>query len=72
MALLGIQLEGNGVSVGAAFTASSNSLAVASLSSSLRLKVNDQVSLRHRDGWLLDNNSHHTHFTGWLVEEDLN
>jgi len=60
---LGIQQQVNGVNVGAAYT-NQGSLSVASLSSSLRLKENDRVSLCNKNGGLIDNQSHHTHFTG--------
>jgi len=73
--VLGIEIQVNGVKIGCAYTdqrsPSNPSMNVASLSSSLRLKVNDRVSLCNKDGGLFDNLSHHTHFTGWLVEEDL-
>jgi len=75
--VLGIQLQVNGVVVGNAYThqgysSSSKQMTTASLSSSLRLKVNDKVTLLKMDGGLVDNEWHQTHFTGWLVEEDLN
>jgi len=47
-------------------------LHVVSLAASLRLKAGDRVNLFNTgDGILYDNADHYTHFTGWLVEEDL-
>jgi len=42
-----------------------------SLTASLRLKPNDRVYLFPGGGALFDDNGHHNHFTGSLVEEDL-
>ena len=43
-----------------------------SLSSSLRLKAGDQVKLKKlNEGVLFDDHYQHTHFSGWLVDEDL-
>jgi len=41
------------------------------ISASLRLKIGDQVTLIKGSGTLNDDIAHYTHFTGWLVEEDL-
>ncbi len=41
------------------------------LSVSLHLKMGDRVNLYKQGGILADNTQHYTHFTGWLVEEDL-
>ena len=41
--------------------------------STLQLNARDQVSLKLNsgsDGDLIDNGSHYTHFTGWLLQED--
>lgn len=44
----------------------------ASLTSSLKLKVGDRVSLWKNEGELYDtDNEHFAHFTGWLVDEDI-
>jgi len=37
----------------------------------LRLKTGDQVSLLKNGGIINDDAGHYTHFSGWLVEEDL-
>lgn len=64
----------NGVGVCVAYTepyanGSKDSL---SLSASLRLKANDRVNLFNGfEGELYDDVNHRTHFSGWLVEEDL-
>ncbi len=50
---------------------------VVSLSASLRLRRNDRVYLYNfhtsgvEGGILHDSGNHHSHFSGWLVEEDL-
>ena len=41
------------------------------ISASLKLKIGDQVTLFKSAGTLNDDWGHYTHFTGWLVEEDL-
>jgi len=71
---LDIYLQVNGVNVGSTYTeqdgAESND--VVSLSASLRLATGDRVNLFNREsGVLVDTIAHLTHFTGWLVEEDL-
>ena len=68
-----IYLQVNGVNVGLAYTAQSaeGSLDVVSLSSSLRLVPGDRVNLFNFDSKLYENENHRTHFSGWLVEEDL-
>lgn len=48
------------------------SLDVVSLGASLRLKAGDKVTLYKWDsGVLYDSSYHLTHFSGWLVEEEL-
>ena len=74
--LLKIHLQVNGVAVGATYTyqTSDGSLDVISLSASLRLAAGDRVNLYHglrgeiRDGGIPPA---FTHFSGWLVEEEL-
>jgi len=71
---LSIRLQVNGAVVSEATTNQHNtgSYDVASLSSSLRLAANDRVNLFNEVGMLSENSTtHQTHFTGWLVEEDL-
>lgn len=41
------------------------------ITASLRLKKGDRVNLYKAGGVLYDSTVHYTHFTGWLVEEDL-
>ena len=72
--LLKIHLQVNGVAVGATYTyqTSDGSLDVISLSASLRLAKGDKVNLLFRVGALADRTDDRwTHFTGWLVEEEL-
>jgi len=71
---LWIDLQVNGVHVGRASTyqPTIGTYEGISLSASLRLNANDRVNLLNRgDGVLFDDGDHHTHFSGWLVEEDL-
>ena len=72
---LDIFLQVNGFNVGFAYTddpSHTKSASVISLTASLRLKVNDKVNLYKRNvGILFDSKVHHTHFTGWLVDEEL-
>ncbi len=69
-----VLLQVNNVIIGEAFTnpgvtGSSDSV---SLTASLRLAVNDQVSLYNRDtGVLYGSLQYPAHFAGWLVEETL-
>jgi len=65
-----IFLQVNGVSFGTAYGANiPNYLALSTISTSLRLKVGDQVRLFKTTGTL--NDGPYSHFTGWLVEEDF-
>ncbi len=70
-----VHLRLNGVTIGYTFA---NNLGDAttydgiSFSDSLQLKANDRVSLFNSgDGIITGFPTHCTHFTGWLVEEDL-
>lgn len=64
---LGIILQLNGTTVGTAFTYASyiDFFDTVSLTASLRLKAKDRVNLYRQKSGVP------THFTGWLVEEDL-
>jgi len=67
-----VDLQVNGVSISTSYaTGLSNYLAVNGISASLRLKVGDQVVLYKTSGSLHDSSLQYTHFSGWLVEEDL-
>ena len=70
-----VDIQVNGARIGVAYTEQSatGSRDVVSLSASLRLAANDRVNLFNYNtaGVLFDNSGHTTHFTGWLVEEDL-
>jgi len=71
---LDIFLQVNGENIALAYTiqSSSGTSTVISLSSSLRLAVSDRVNLfNFNNGGFHDNTDHFTHFSGWLVEEDL-
>jgi len=67
-----IYLQVNGVNIGVSYATGGlpNFLSLNGISASLRLKVGDQVRL-YKAGGILNDNNHYTHFTGWLVEEDL-
>ena len=68
-----IFIRKNGVSIGAAHTfALANVVLQSSLPATLKLKTGDIVDLfQIRDGIIYDDASHYTHFTGWLIEEDI-
>lgn len=67
-----IFMEVNGAHVGAAQTSGLKPMSLnINLAVSLRLKLGDRVNLYKSSGILFDSNSHFTHFSGWLVEEDL-
>ena len=71
---LDIYLLVNGKRIGQTWTqeATPGSFEVVSLSASLRLTAGDRVYLYNDgSGMLYDTLGHHTHFSGWLVEEDF-
>lgn len=73
---LSIYLQLNGAVVGLAFTApsrtGSDSNDVVSLNSSLRLAAGDKVNVyMYGTGTIVEDGRYWTHFSGWLVEEDL-
>jgi len=69
-----ISLKVNGMEISSSYALDNSNISrsISGISASLRLKTGDQVTLFKTTGILLDNSSqHYTHFTGWLVEEDL-
>ncbi len=72
--MLHIHLQVNGVSVAAAYADKASQWLTVALSGSFRLKKGDRVNLyKRRLGELYDEPLVHlTHFSGWLVEEELN
>jgi len=72
---LSIYLKVNGDNAGIAWARAytdPRATDVVSLSASLRLSAGDTVNLyNYGGGELLDDLDHMTHFSGWLVEEDL-
>ena len=70
---MNIGLDVNGVRTGTCYVTSLPNyfMALSGISASLKLKIGDQVTLFKSAGTLNDGGSHYTHFTGWLVEEDL-
>ena len=69
-----LYLNGNLIGSGEADTESTD-YPTFILQSTIQLNAGDQVSLKLRSdgtGFLLDSGDHYTHFTGWLLQEDLN
>jgi len=66
-----LQVKGENVGRSATHYSTSGSYGSVSLTAFLRLKANDRVNLYNAYGTLFDDVKHHTHFIGWLVEEDL-
>ena len=73
--LMWIYLQVNGENIGRALSQvpATGNFDHVSLSSSLRLKAGDRVNLVNagNGGVLYDDSEHQTHFSGWLVDEDL-
>jgi len=67
-----VSLQVNSVTIGTAYASNltNHHLALSGISASTRLKAGDEVRLYKTTG-ILNDNSHYTHFSGWLVEEDL-
>ena len=69
------QLYFNGNFIGSGLgEATSYNFPTFTLQSTLQLNSGDQVSLKLRSdgtGYLRDDGTHLTHFTGWLLQEDL-
>ncbi len=71
-AYLSILLQVNGANIGTAYTGQAGNVNIVSLSASLRLEAGDKVNLFNvGSGAHYDSPNHHTHFSGWLVEEKL-
>ena len=69
---LRIVLQVNGKNVGMAGTdKNKESWNAVSISASLRLKAGDRVNMYNEYGMIADGPPRWTHFSGWLVEEDL-
>ena len=73
---LSVYLQVNGEYIGVAYTdltaATRGINNQVTLSVSLRLNASDRVNLfKEANNVLADDGNHHTHFSGWLVEEDL-
>lgn len=70
-----INLRVNDEVIGAASSGRHNASVTLSLLSTLRLRTGDRVDLftfYYEGGMLYDDSiSHYTHFSGWLLEEDL-
>ena len=68
-----LQLNGKNIGVG---TSNSEQLSgrlflTISMHASLRLKKGDKINLYKHNGAIRDTEAHYTHFSGWLVEEDM-
>ena len=63
----------NGVDISASFAPSDLSpfFGLSVIHTSLRLKTGDQVYLFQKSGVFTDGPNKLTHFTGWLIEQDL-
>ena len=72
---LWVTLQLNGADIGSAGTSNVNNTGTYegfSLTASLRLRAGDRVNMYNwADSVLFENLSKKTHFTGWLVEQDL-
>ncbi len=70
---IGITLAVNGVGIGNCYGEGIQNyfLPLSGISASLQLKTGDQITLFKQSGTLNDDGAHWTHFTGWLVEENL-
>ena len=66
-----LQINGENVAIGKANPFRFRAEDSLSFTSSFRLRKDDKVNLFIVVGVLYDDASHYTHFTGWLVEEDL-
>lgn len=68
-----IQLNGNTIGIATSNTEQLGGKAflTISLHASLRLKKGDRVNMYKHGGTLHDTGDHFTHFSGWLVEEDI-
>ena len=62
-----IQLNGGVIGVGA----SAENYDTFSIQSTFQLSKGDQIRLFLQDGTIHDNNGHHTHFVGFLLEESV-
>ena len=69
------QLDLNGILIGSGVAdAESTGHSTFSIQSTLQLNAGDQVSLKLDllgTGYIYDDGDHFTHFTGWLLQEDL-
>jgi len=72
-AALNINLRVNGVHVANAYAQKYEKFGIpVGLHSVIKLKTGDEVSLiKYGEGWLHDDDSPDTHYSGWLVEEEL-
>ena len=70
---LAIYIRKNGARIGGALVHNNPTVKhQSSLSVPLQLKSGDTVDMfQMGNGNIYDDNSHYTHFTGWLMEEDL-
>ena len=66
-----IYLRKNGENIGQAFATGYAGSYTTALTSTLELKKGDKIDLYKTTGEIYDNGMGlHTHFTGWLIEED--
>lgn len=68
-----VQLRKNNIVIGLTMGVTKGGSYTTTLTSILKLKENDTVDLYKTTGDLFDySDSRFTHFTGWIIEEDLN
>jgi hypothetical protein len=76
---LGVSLNLNGGLIGSGYVEEANTAdhqySPLTLQSTLNLKSGDQVwvtiDYQSSGAYLIDNSVHHTHFTGWMLEEEI-
>ncbi len=76
---LGVKLYLNGGQIGRGYVEEANTIgnqnSPMTLQSTLNLKKGDQVWLQFSDqstgAYLVDDSYHYTHFTGWMLEEEI-
>jgi len=66
-----VYLRKNGKNIGQAYATAYAGTFTTALKSTLKLKAGDKIDLYKVGGLLFDDEKgRHTHFTGWLIEED--
>ena len=69
-----VQIQLNGVAVGTAYNflnSDTRDDIPVTLQATLQLQTNDKITLYKNSGFMADGDTHLTHFTGMLLEEEL-